>query len=515
MRCGKRAARAGGELRGDWMARLCERMAKMSHIRFGTDGWRAVMCDEFTFSNVRLVVRAIADYLSETGLGGKGVVVAYDARFLSERFAQEAASVLAANGVNVWVTSRDTPTPVAAHAVVHGKRAGAVMFTASHNPPEYNGLKWIPEYGGPAMPDVTSEIEKRIAQVEGAWRGESPGQAGDGQGATGGAKPTGCIKQFDPMGDYIDHVSRLVDVDAIRRARLRIVYDPLHASGRGYLERILEPCDVLVVNDGRDPLFGGSPPDPSEQRLQGLASKVRETGAHLGLATDGDADRFGVIDADGTFLSPNQVISLLAAHLARNRGMRGVAVRTCATSHMVDAVARACGLEARETPVGFKYVSAEMRRAKVVIGGEESGGLSIGGHVPEKDGILACLLAAEMRAVTGRPLKETLRALMEEVGQFYSRRVDLHVEGGARERVMDTLRSSPLREVAGVPVSRVSTMDGVKTECADGSWFLVRASGTEPVVRIYAEAPTESRLSAILEEVREIVRVGNETTTGV
>ncbi|MGE5587214.1 MAG: phosphoglucomutase/phosphomannomutase family protein [Clostridia bacterium] len=485
----------------------------MSRIRFGTDGWRAVMCDEFTFSNVRVVVQAIADYLNETGLGGKGVVVAYDARFLSERFAQEAASVLAGNGMSVWVTSRDTPTPVAAHAVVHGKRAGAVMFTASHNPPEYNGLKWIPEYGGPAMPDVTSEIEKRIARVEGTGEARRLGSADGVRGEAGGVEPSGSIELFDPMEDYIDHVSRLVDVDAIHRARLRIVYDPLNASGRGYLDRILEPCDVVVINDKRDPLFGGSPPDPSERRLRGLASKVREAGAHLGLATDGDADRFGVMDEDGTFLSPNQVISLLAAHLARNRGMRGVAVRTVATSHMVDAVARACGLEARETPVGFKYISAEMRRANVVIGGEESGGLSIGGHVPEKDGILACLLVAEMRAVTGRPLKETLHALMDEVGHFHSRRVDLHVDGAARERIMGMLRASPPREVAGVPVSRVSTTDGVKTELADGSWFLVRASGTEPVVRIYAEAPTEERLSATLEGVRKIVEVRDEAAT--
>ncbi|MCR4403551.1 MAG: phosphoglucomutase/phosphomannomutase family protein [Firmicutes bacterium] len=487
-----------------------ERVAKMGDIRFGTDGWRAVMCDEFTFSNVRRVVQAIADYLREADLAGRGVVVAYDARFLSERFAQEAASVLAENGVNVWITSRDTPTPVAAHAVVQGQRAGAVMFTASHNPPEYNGLKWIPEYGGPAMPDVTTEIEKRISTAEG---GGKAGRWADADGERGGVRAAtwryGSVEPFDPMEDYVNHVSRLVDIDAIRRAQLRIVYDPLHGSGRGYLDRILEQCDLLVVNDRRDPLFGGSPPDPSERRLQGLASKVRETGAHLGLATDGDADRFGIIDSDGTFLSPNYVISLLAAHLARNRGMKGVVVRTVATSHMVDAVARASGLEVRETPVGFKYVSSEMRRAKVVIGGEESGGLSIGGHVPEKDGILACLLATELRAVTGRPLRETLNALMHEVGCFHSRRVDLHVDGEGKARIMDALRARRPESVAGVQVLRVSTMDGVKTELADGSWFLVRASGTEPVVRIYVEAPTEERLSVILETVENIVRVGD------
>ena len=479
----------------------------MSRIRFGTDGWRAVMCEDFTFPNVRVVVQAIADYLNETSLAGKGVVVAYDARFLSERFAQEAASVLVANGINVWVTSRDTPTPVAAYAVVHGKRAGAVMFTASHNPPEYNGVKWIAEYGGPAMPDVTSEIERHIAKVEATGGVERTGAAGGGR-AVDGTIPTASITSFDPMGDYVDHVSRLVDLDAIRRGGLRIVYDPMYASGRGYLDRILQSRHVVVINHRRDPLFGGGSPDPSEQRLKDLASKMREIGANLGLATDGDADRFGVIDEDGTFLSPNQVISLLVAHLARNRGMKGVAVRTAATSHMVDAVARACGLEVRETPVGFKYISAEMRRAKVVIGGEESGGLSIGGHVPEKDGILACLLVAEMRAFTGRPLKETLRALVDEVGPFYSQRVDLHVEGPAREKIVGMLCDSPPCKVAGAPVSRVSTVDGVKIELADGGWFLVRASGTEPVVRIYAEAPSKERLSAILDSARRIVETG-------
>ncbi len=475
----------------------------MSSIRFGTDGWRAVMCEEFTFPNVRVVIQAIAGYLQGAGLAGKGVVVAYDARFLSEKFAQEAASVLAGNGIRAYVTSRDTPTPVAAHAVVHGKRAGAVMFTASHNPPEYNGVKWIPEYGGPAMPDITQEIERHIAKVQ-ATGEVKRAAAGAGESAAGEVVP------FDPMADYMDDVSRLVNLDTIRRVGLRVVYDALHASGRGYVDKILHDagCDVLAINDRRDPLFGGSPPDPSEERLQGLAAKMREAGANLGLATDGDADRFGVLDEDGTFLSPNRVISLLVAHLARNRGMNGVAVRTVATSHMVDAVARACGLEARETPVGFKYISAEMRRAQVVIGGEESGGLSIGGHVPEKDGILACLLMAEMRAITGRPLKETLRALMDEVGPFHSRRVDLHVAGPAKERVIGMLCDSPPCEVAGVPVSGVSTLDGVKTELADGSWFLVRASGTEPVVRIYVEAFSEERLSAILESARKMVEAG-------
>ncbi|MGE5573810.1 MAG: phosphoglucomutase/phosphomannomutase family protein [Bacteroidota bacterium] len=473
----------------------------MASIRFGTDGWRAVMCEEFTFPNVRVVIQAIASYLHEAGLADRGVVVAYDARFLSERFAQEAASVLAGNGIGAWVTSRDTPTPVAAHAVVHGKHAGAVMFTASHNPPEYNGVKWIPEYGGPAMPEVTSEIERHIARVQAADELRRAGAAGGATGADG-------IVSFSPMDDYVDHVSRLVDLDAIRRARLRIVYDALHASGRGYLDRILDGQNMLVLNDRRDPLFGGSPPDPSEKRLEDLASKMRGVGANLGLATDGDADRFGIIDEDGTFLSPNQIISLLTAHLARNRGMKGIAVRTVATSHMVDAVARACGLEVRETPVGFKYISAEMRRAKVVIGGEESGGLSIGGHVPEKDGILACLLVAEMRAVTGRPLKETLHALMDEVGSFCSRRVDLHVTGATKDNVVRMLCDRPPRAIAGVPVTNVSTLDGVKTRLVDGSWFLVRASGTEPVVRIYAEAPSEERLMAILGSARRIVETG-------
>ncbi|MEW6228949.1 MAG: phosphoglucomutase/phosphomannomutase family protein, partial [Bacillota bacterium] len=294
-------------------------------------------------------------------------------------------------------------------------------------------------------------------------------------------------------------------LDSIRRARLRIVYDPLYASGRGYLDSILQGENVLVINDRRDPLFGGSPPDPSESRLSELASRMDEFGADLGLATDGDADRFGVLDEGGVFLSANQIISLLVAHLARNRGMKGAAVRTVATTHMVDAVARACGLEVRETPVGFKFVSAEMRRARVAIGGEESGGLSIGGHVPEKDGILACLLATEMRAVTGQPLSRTLRALMDEVGPFYSKRLDLHVSRSAKEKVIGMLCDDPPCEVAGVPVTRVSTLDGVKTELEDGSWFLVRASGTEPVVRIYAEAPSNERLLAILDDACKIV----------
>ncbi len=469
----------------------------MSGIRFGTDGWRAVIAEGFTFPNVRMVVRAIAEYLHDFGLAGKGVVVAYDARFLSERFASEAASVLAASGIRAYVTSRDTPTPVAAHAVLRGARAGAIMFTASHNPPEYNGLKWIPEYGGPAMPDVTSEIEKRIARASTVDPSKPP------PADRGAGRPEPVL--FDPMKEYLDDVLRLVDLDSIRRARLRIVYDPLHASGRGYLDGILHGEDLVVINDERDPLFGGSPPDTSEARLRELASEVQACRAHLGLATDGDADRFGVLDEGGRFLSPNQVIALLVAHLARNRGRRGRVVRTIATTHMVDALARACGLEARETPVGFKFISAEMRRTHVLIGGEESGGLSIGGHVPEKDGILACLLVAELRAVTGEPLARTLRGLMDEVGEFRSRRVDLRVPEAVKAKLAEELAGDPPRRVAGVPVAHVSTLDGVKMELDDGSWVLVRASGTEPVVRVYAEASTDVRLLAVLNAIRAAI----------
>ncbi|MCR4427197.1 MAG: phosphoglucomutase/phosphomannomutase family protein [Firmicutes bacterium] len=472
-----------------------------SEIKFGTDGWRAVMCDTFTFANVRITIQAIADYLANHGMTGMGALVGYDSRFLSERFAREAAEVLAANGVRTLVTARDTPTPTVAFTVSKRKLAGAVMFTASHNPPEYNGVKWIPYYAGPADPEITSEIERNVAS---AVQNKSEPRRTPYEEACS----AGLIEEIDPAPDYISRLRGLVDLPAIKAAGVRVVYDAMYATGRGYVDRILKDagCDVEVIHGRRDPLFGGGGPDPVEARLGELRQCVLETGADLGIATDGDADRFGVIDSDGTYISANQVISLLLVHLIKNRRRWGKVVRTIATTHLIDRIARANGLDALETPVGFKYICQAMRESDVVIGGEESGGLSIGGHIPEKDGILANLLLAEFRAMSGKTLGEALRETMEEYGPSHTRRIDIHLPNDARKgQIMQAFEGSPPAEFAGVRVQSVSTLDGVKVVLSNGDWFLIRPSGTEPVVRVYGESGTVQGLERLLSDVQNLI----------
>ncbi|NLG83636.1 MAG: phosphoglucomutase/phosphomannomutase family protein [Firmicutes bacterium] len=465
----------------------------MVKIKFGTDGWRALMCDEFTLGPVRRVVQAIADYVRRHGGEERGLVVGYDARFFSDRFAEEASRVLLANGIRVFTLPRDLPTPVVAFAVKHRGAFGAIMFTASHNPPEYNGIKFIPAYAGPATPEITGEIEALLA----AQNGEIPPPG----------KPEGShlLVSYDPVPAYLAHLAGLVDREAIARSGLRLVVDPMFGSGRGLLDRFLgEDGRVETIHDRRDPLFGGMMPDPQEANLAELRARVTAVPNSLGLATDGDADRFGIVDADGTYLTPNQVIALLLFHLVRGRGWKGVAVRTVATTHLIDRIAAAWGLSTVETPVGFKYIGEIMRTRPVVIGGEESGGLSIRGHIPEKDGLLACALAAEMRAMSGRPLVATLAELYREYGGAYTRRLDLHLDQEEKERLMRSFLDDPPTRVLGQEVVEVRRIDGVKCLLASGAWFLLRPSGTESLVRVYVEAPEldeRNRLVTWLEEV--------------
>ncbi|MCL4515294.1 MAG: phosphoglucomutase/phosphomannomutase family protein [Firmicutes bacterium] len=473
----------------------------MGEIKFGTDGWRAVMCDTFTFSNVRLVAQAIADYLRAhypAESAEKGVLVGYDSRFLAERFADEAARVLAANGIRTLVTAVDAPTPVVAHAVVVRQAAGALMFTASHNPPEYNGLKFIPDYGGPAAPEITREIEERLDGV--LARGQMR------QLSAEEARASTLIESIDPRPDYLHHLSSLVDFGLIRNAGLRVIYDPMYGTGRHYLGRILTEagCQVRVIHGQRDPLFGGLNPEPTEEQLAELTGLVKGGEADLGLATDGDADRFGVIDSQGRYITPNQVISLLLAHLA-GKGERGGVARTVATTHLIDRLAVKYGLAAYETPVGFKHICQLMREKPILIGGEESGGLSIGRHIPEKDGILACLLVAELRAAAKKPLAQILDELMREVGPSFSRRIDIHLPEERKRAVIENLKINPPEEVGDQAVTGVNTIDGVKVTLKDGSWFLARPSGTEPLLRIYVEAGSEGLLQKRIAEVRALV----------
>ncbi|NMB11804.1 MAG: phosphoglucomutase/phosphomannomutase family protein [Firmicutes bacterium] len=467
-------------------------------IKFGTDGWRAIMCDTFTFANVRLVVQAIATYLLDSQKADKGVIIGHDARFLAERFAEEAAKVMIANGIKVYMLPEDAPTPVVAYAVTLHRSAGAVMFTASHNPPEYNGIKYIPEYGGPASNDITKAIEGNLGQ---------PVVAAAESIDLESARRQGQLEIIDPRPEYFEQISKIVDLEAISNSGLKIVCDPMFASGRHYLPDILKAngCQVEVIHGHRDPLFGGGLPEPTATELAPLADRVKATGSHLGLATDGDADRFGVIDGTGRYITPNQVIALLLVHLVEHREYEGAVVRTVATTHLLDRLAEKYGLELIETPVGFKHICAEMRTRPVIIGGEESGGLSIGAHIPEKDGILANLLIAEMQAVRRESLTHLLEEIMAEVGTVHSRRIDLRYPDEKKASLVQELVAVPPETIAGRKLAGITDIDGAKLILEDGSWFLVRPSGTEPLLRIYIEGESEQEVQEIQDAVTALV----------
>ncbi len=456
-----------------------------SKIKFGTDGWRGIIADDFTFANVRKVTRAIGKYLETAYTKDRPVLIAYDTRFLADQFADTAAQVLADLGWNVKVTDRDCPTPVIAYNARHLNSAGALMFTASHNPAPYCGIKYIPDYAGPATPEITDTI---VANIEGA--SDDPASN----------HPKGKISIFDPKPDYMQFLYTMLDVERIRSAQLKVRYDALYSTSRGYLDEVLQHCGVQLesFHAYRDVLFGGGMPEPKGEQLVELVEAVRRDKADLGLATDGDSDRFGVVDEQGNVLTPNTVLLVLARHLIKNKGKKGAIVRTVATTHLLDNLAAKYGLELYETAVGFKYIGQKMRETTVLIGGEESGGLSIIGHIPEKDGVLADMLVAEAIAYEGKPLSELVKeAIVEAGGPLYNNRLDLHLTDAHKTAVMDAYTKNPPSEVAGIKVKETGRKDGVKLYLEEGSWVLLRASGTEPLVRVYIETNSPEKLTQI------------------
>ena len=472
-----------------------------SPIKFGTSGWRGIIADDFTFANVRLAVTAIAEHINSKKKNAT-VLVGYDTRFYSEEFSQLAVDILQQNGIHTLLCETFTPTPAIAYEITRRKLDGAVNFTASHNPAQYHGLKFSSGDAGPALPEVTKDIEARAAKIIAKQGPLAFAHAGSSRAASDGNGETVNLRD-----NFLRRLEELVRFDVLSKCKSKFVVDVLHGCGAGYLDKALVDHGVSLqaMRTNRDCLFDGTGPDVSEKNLAPLRKAAVESGAAAGLATDGDADRFGIIDRDGTWISPNQILALVYDYLVETRGWNMPAARSVATSQMIDAAAKVRGQTTYQTPVGFKYIGQLIREDKIALGGEESAGLTIRGHIPEKDGILACLLVAEMIAARGDSLKEQIQQLFKKIGrEFWPIRENLHLS--------DEQKANAVKKVAvdastllGRKVVSVDRTDGAKFAFDDGSWMLLRLSGTEPLLRLYVEAESAVASARLAREATEWV----------
>jgi phosphoglucomutase len=464
-----------------------------TQIKFGTSGWRAVIADEFTIPNVRRALTGIARYVSKNKPQGAKLIVGRDPRFLGERLVDTAVEVLTAHVVDAYVISEPAPTPAISYAVRQMEADGAINFTASHNPPQYNGIKFSTADGAPALPEVTKQIEAEISAL-----GENAMVPDRGR--------QGSRFPIDVRDDYLKRLAELVDLNAIKHSGLKLVFDPFWGAARGYTDELLREHGIPVepVHDCRDVLFGGHAPEPDGELLDECRAKMRESGAKLGIATDGDADRFGIVDEDGTYIQPNYIIALLFDYLVETRGWKNGVAKSVATTNLINALAEKHNVPLYETPVGFKYIGELINKDAIAIGGEESAGLTIRHHVPEKDGVIAGLLVAEMVARRGKSLRQQLDELFAQVGTFYPLRENFRLTEEVKRNFTKKLQGDP-RELGGRPVKQVVRTDGLKLVFDDGSWVCYRLSGTEPVVRVYTEARSESDSGKLSEAAKEWV----------
>lgn len=474
-------------------------------IKFGTSGWRGLIARDFTFDQVRLATQGIADYLTgaladrKSPIHGRKpvVVLGHDTRFLGREFSLAAAEVLAANDIFPLLCERDAPTPVISHSIRARKAIGGINMTASHNPAEYQGLKFSTSDGAAAHPEVTKQIEAAVrTRMEQGWSFKSA------------VVGTYSCKTFDPQPAYFTQIKKLIDFGAIKKGKLKIAVELMYGTGRGYLDTLLEEAGakLTVFNDKPNPLFGGHHPEPNAEGMSHVREAIAKRQATLGLGLDGDADRFGIVDKDGTWLTPNQILALALYHLKKNRGWTGAAVRTVPTSHQVDAVARLLKVPIHETPVGFKYIGALMESEPIIVGGEESGGLSVKGHVPEKDGILACLLMAELVAVEKRSLGAILKDLEKQTGEFHSDRLNLAIPADKKEALLARLGNG-FDQIGGLKVEQFIRTDGYKFLLPNYEWVAFRASGTEPLIRCYIEAKSAAQLDKLRKACRKLTEI--------
>jgi phosphoglucomutase len=451
-------------------------------IKFGTSGWRAIIAEEFTVANVRKAVTGIARYVASKNASGARVIVGRDPRYMGERFVAIAAEVLGFFGVQPLVIAEPAPTPAISYEVIRAKADGAINFTASHNPPEYSGIKFSTPDGAPALPEATSAIEALIA----------------GNGDISGGPAKAAPQSIDPKPAYLARLKEIVDLELIRVSGLKVVFDPLWGAARGYSDELLREAGIPVstVHDVRDVLFGGHAPEPEDHLLNEMRQQMKATGARIGVATDGDADRFGIVDEDGAFIQPNYIIAVLFDYLVESRGWKNGVAKSVSTTNMINALAEHHNVPLYETPVGFKYIGDLIKQDKIAIGGEESAGLSIRHHVPEKDGVLAGLLCCEAVARRKKSIGAQIKDLFGKVGSFYARRENFSLTPEVKAKFTSKMKSDPA-ELSGRKVKQLVRSDGLKVILEDGSWVCYRVSGTEPVVRIYSEAKSEQDLTRL------------------
>jgi alpha-D-glucose phosphate-specific phosphoglucomutase len=470
-------------------------------IKFGTDGWRGVIAREFTFDNVRACAQGVADYLKGVGLADRGLIIGYDTRFASEDFAAAAAGVAAANGIKVYLCPGATPTPVVSCGVLAKKTGGAIVITASHNPHIWNGFKFRTEEGISASTEITAGIEKGVARAlaTGEIKQALLSEALDG----------GMVEYLDLAPVYDRQIGKLIDLERLRRAKLKVVTDPMYGAGMGYFNRLLGggALQLIEINGQRNPQFPGIQPEPIAANLQKLSATVKEQKADVGLATDGDADRIGIIDETGRFLTQLQVFALLCLYLLEVRGERGAMVRTLTSTTMIDRLGEIFNVPVHEVPVGFKYVAPVMMTEKAIIGGEESGGYGFRGHMPERDGILAGIYFLDFMLQTGKTPSQLLDYLYSKVGPHYYNRRDFSFPEDQRRTITKRVSDNLPRSIGGVKVAKVDKTDGFHLTLADTSWLLIRFSGTEPVLRIYAESDSLARVEKLLETGKELAGI--------
>jgi len=469
-----------------------------STIKFGTDGWRAAIAEDFTFANVRIVAQAVADFLKGEALAPRGLIVGYDTRFGSERFAAACAEVLAANGIHVYLTQKATPTPVISYAILDKAAGGAAIITASHNPGSDNGFKYKPEYAGSASPEVIGKLEARLGAV--------PVQ----RMPLDEAERTGLVERFDPTPAYLRQIGTLVDIEAIKRSGKTVIVDSMFGAGAGYLPQLLDggSTKVIPINAERNPLFPGiRAPEPLDANLNKLKKIIKESGADVGIAFDGDADRVGLVDEKGRFINQLQVFGLLAFYLLEIKGWRGPIVKSLSTTSMVNRLGELYNLPVHETPVGFKHIGPKMIETRAIIGGEESGGFGFDRHIPERDGMLAALFLMDFMLRRNKQPSQLLEELFAKVGAHYYDRLDLTYAAELRSKILEQVADAHPEQLGGQKVKQITTEGGYKYTLEDGSWLLIRFSGTEPLLRIYTETRMPEAVPRMIEEGRKLAGV--------